>query len=162
MLTRPCRSISRIKIFSRRGRRGSAEVEQFLCEISAGEPASVGASAVNPVTMISHSSEQTHTLPKPVVEKLKAVLGERNVLTERDELLVYETDALTLHKLPPSAVIIPGNAEEVAAAVQHSCAREYSLHAARRRHRTFRRLAFDVRLGYRRACAAQSHSQARL
>ena len=56
-------------------------------------------------------------LPQPVVEKLKAALGERNVLTERDELLVYETDALTLHKFPPSAVIIPGSTEEVAAAV---------------------------------------------
>jgi glycolate oxidase subunit GlcD len=67
--------------------------------------------------MDSFYSEQSGTLPKPVVEKLKAVLGERNVLTERDELLVYEADALTLHKLPPSAVIIPGNAEEVAAAV---------------------------------------------
>ncbi len=67
--------------------------------------------------MISHSSEQTHALPEPVVEKLKAALGKRNVLTERDELLVYETDALTLHKLPPSAVIIPGSTEEVAAAV---------------------------------------------
>lgn len=68
--------------------------------------------------MTSHPSDQTYALPPPVVERLKAALGERNVLTERDELLVYETDALTLHKHPPSAVIIPGNTDEVAAAVR--------------------------------------------
>ena len=57
-------------------------------------------------------------LPKPVIAELKAALGDRQVLTERDELFVYEADALTLHKLPPSAVVIPGSAEEVAAAVK--------------------------------------------
>jgi glycolate oxidase subunit GlcD len=67
--------------------------------------------------MYSSYPEQPDTLPESVVEKLKAALGERNVLTERDELLVYEADALTLHKHLPSAVIIPGNKEEVAAAV---------------------------------------------
>lgn len=56
-------------------------------------------------------------LPKSVIKELKAALGERNVLTERDELFVYEADALTLHKFLPSAVVIPGSAEEVAAAV---------------------------------------------
>ncbi len=40
------------------------------------------------------------------------------MLTEPDELLVYECDALTVHKHLPPAVIIPGNAEEVAAAVK--------------------------------------------
>src|ERR1051325_7851679 len=63
-------------------------------------------------------SEQPASLPQPVIAELKAALGNRNVLTERDELFVYEADALTLHKLPPSAVVIPGTAEEVAAAVK--------------------------------------------
>ena len=40
------------------------------------------------------------------------------MLTERDELLVYEVDALTIHKHLPSAVVIPGSAEQVAAAVK--------------------------------------------
>ena len=76
-------------------------------------------SAVNSCTqMDSSSSEQPQALPRPVVEKLKAALGEKNVLTRRDELLVYESDALTLHKLLPSAVIIPGSGEEVRAAVK--------------------------------------------
>ncbi|HXG93065.1 MAG TPA: FAD-linked oxidase C-terminal domain-containing protein [Blastocatellia bacterium] len=62
--------------------------------------------------------EHPYSLPQPVVEKLKAALGARNVLTTRDELLVYESDALTIHKFLPSAVIIPGSAEEVSAAVK--------------------------------------------
>jgi glycolate oxidase subunit GlcD len=57
-------------------------------------------------------------LPEHVIEKLRAVLGNEHVLTERDELLVYESDALTIHKRLPAAVIIPGRAEEVAAAVK--------------------------------------------
>ncbi len=57
-------------------------------------------------------------LTDEVIRSLKATLGDRNVLTTRDELVVYESDALTLHKNIPSAVVIPSNAEEVAAAVR--------------------------------------------
>src|SRR5262249_19529376 len=53
-----------------------------------------------------------------VAEKLRRVVGEKFVLTDRDELLVFESDALTIHRCPPTAVIIPGSAEEVAAAVK--------------------------------------------
>ncbi|MEW6209636.1 MAG: FAD-linked oxidase C-terminal domain-containing protein [Acidobacteriota bacterium] len=60
----------------------------------------------------------TKILPDAVIDALKAALGERNVLTTRDELVVYESDALTLHKHSPSAVIIPSSAEEVASAVK--------------------------------------------
>jgi glycolate oxidase subunit GlcD len=67
---------------------------------------------------VSIPVEQAAPLPMQLVANLKAVLGDRYVLTERDELLVYETDALTIHKSSPSAVIIPGNAEEVAAVVK--------------------------------------------
>jgi len=62
--------------------------------------------------------EQNVPLPAAIVAKLKEVVGDRNVLTERDELLVYEVDALTIHKHLPSAVVIPGSAEQVAAAVK--------------------------------------------
>jgi glycolate oxidase subunit GlcD len=68
--------------------------------------------------MRSSQFEQPYRLPGPVEDKLKAALGERSVLTERDELLVYESDALTVHKCLPSAVIIPRSAEEVAAALK--------------------------------------------
>ncbi|HEY3135816.1 MAG TPA: FAD-linked oxidase C-terminal domain-containing protein [Blastocatellia bacterium] len=62
--------------------------------------------------------KESPILPVKVIEQLQRVLGKNFVKTDRDELLVYEADALTIHKLPPSAVIIPGSAEEVAAAVR--------------------------------------------
>jgi glycolate oxidase subunit GlcD len=61
---------------------------------------------------------QPDTLPKTVIERLRAVLGDKHVLTDPDELFVYEADALTIHKHPPLSVLIPGTAEEVAAAVK--------------------------------------------
>lgn len=57
-------------------------------------------------------------LPEAVIQRLKSALGDKSVLTDKDELLVYESDALTIHKHLPSAVIIPGNSEEVAAAIK--------------------------------------------
>src|SRR5579862_1046337 len=57
-------------------------------------------------------------LPGRVVEKLQALLGPKFVLTDPGDLLVYETDAMTVHKLLPPAVLIPGSGEEVAAAVK--------------------------------------------
>jgi glycolate oxidase subunit GlcD len=62
--------------------------------------------------------EQNVPLPTAIVVKLKEAVGDSNVLTEHDELLVYEVDALTIHKHLPSAVVIPRSAEEVAAAVR--------------------------------------------
>jgi glycolate oxidase subunit GlcD len=62
--------------------------------------------------------EQSNRLPEPVLRRLKSVLGEKAVLSERDELFVYEADALTIHKHLPPAVVIPRCAEEVAAAVR--------------------------------------------
>ena len=62
--------------------------------------------------------EQPRPLPRAVAEKLRAALGEKHVLTDRNELFVYEADALTIHKHIPSAVVIPGTTEEVAAAVK--------------------------------------------
>src|SRR5258708_16710886 len=67
---------------------------------------------------LSSQPEPHASLSGPVVEKLKAALGERAVLTARDDLLVYEADALTIHKFIPPAVIIPATADEVAAAVK--------------------------------------------
>jgi glycolate oxidase subunit GlcD len=57
-------------------------------------------------------------LPQPVVDRLRAAIGARNVLTEPDELLVYEADALTVIKHLPAAVVLPKNAEEVSAVVK--------------------------------------------
>jgi glycolate oxidase subunit GlcD len=64
------------------------------------------------------SVHRNQPIPLPVVAELKAAIGDQFVLTEPDELLVFESDALTLHKRLPSAVIIPGTAEEVASVVK--------------------------------------------
>lgn len=66
----------------------------------------------------SSHPQQPAPLPEAVIERLKSALGDKSVLTDRDELLVYESDALTIHKRLPSAVIIPGSAEQVAAAIK--------------------------------------------
>src|SRR5437868_9919770 len=58
------------------------------------------------------------SLPTEVVSALIGLLGGSSVLTNKDELLVYEADALTLHKQLPTAVVIPRDAGEVAAAVK--------------------------------------------
>ena len=60
----------------------------------------------------------SNSLDPSVVEKLRRVVGEACVLTDQDELMVYESDGLTIHKCPPTAVVIPGSADEVAAAVK--------------------------------------------
>jgi glycolate oxidase subunit GlcD len=64
------------------------------------------------------AKDRTGVLPDRVVEKLRRLLGHRSVLTDPGDLLVYESDAMTVHKLLPPAVLIPGSAEEVRAAVQ--------------------------------------------
>jgi glycolate oxidase subunit GlcD len=69
-----------------------------------------------PGTDVSLAS--SNSLDSSLVERLRHVVGERFVLTDPDELMVYESDALTIHKCPPTAVVIPGSAEEVAAAVK--------------------------------------------
>ena len=74
--------------------------------------------AVNSYSMnASTERESPHSLPSEVIEKLRAAIGGKHVLTNPDELLVYEADALTLHKHIPCAVVIPGTPEEVAAVV---------------------------------------------
>lgn len=48
-----------------------------------------------------------------VVLNLRAIVGRRNVLSEPEELLVYECDGLPQHKHPPRAVVFPNSTEEV-------------------------------------------------
>jgi glycolate oxidase len=49
---------------------------------------------------------------------LGAAVGEQHVLTEPAALHAYETDGLTSYKAAPLAVVLPGTAAEVAAAVR--------------------------------------------
>ena len=59
---------------------------------------------------------------------LQAFVGPDGVLTEPDELLVYESDGLTIFRATADAVAFPRNTAEVAACVRDvSDAREYRL-----------------------------------
>src|SRR5580765_1097606 len=47
-----------------------------------------------------------------LIDELREIVGRDNVLSERDELLVYECDGLPQHKHPPRAVVFPNSTEE--------------------------------------------------
>src|SRR5438046_5344242 len=47
-----------------------------------------------------------------LIEELRDIVGDENVLSEPDELLVYECDGLPQHKHPPRAVVFPNSTEE--------------------------------------------------
>src|SRR6266478_6163593 len=50
--------------------------------------------------------------PDSLIQELREIVGEENVLSEPDELLVYECDGLPQHKHPPRAVVFPNSTEE--------------------------------------------------
>ncbi|RMG55725.1 MAG: FAD-binding protein [Acidobacteria bacterium] len=54
----------------------------------------------------------------PVIEQLSRLLDPDRVLSEPDELIVYESDAITYHRRRPRAVVFPETREEVAAVVE--------------------------------------------
>jgi glycolate oxidase subunit GlcD len=51
-------------------------------------------------------------------EQLRAIVGNDHVLTEPDQLLVYECDGLSIHRRLPQAVIFPTTTEQVSRAVK--------------------------------------------
>src|SRR5437764_9815515 len=53
-----------------------------------------------------------------LIDGLRAVVGDENVLSEPDELLVYECDGLPQHKHLPRAVVFPKSTEETAEVLQ--------------------------------------------
>src|SRR5437868_72295 len=59
------------------------------------------------------TSQQIET-PDAIIEELRDIVGDENVLSEPDELLVYESDGLPQHKHPPRAVVFPESTEETA------------------------------------------------
>jgi len=56
--------------------------------------------------------------PPSVVDRLIAVVGERNVIRDPVDLRTYECDGLTSFRAAPSVVVLPASTEEVAAAVR--------------------------------------------
>src|SRR5580765_3668401 len=60
------------------------------------------------------ASEQQIEAKDTLIDELRNVIGEENVLSHPDELLVYECDGLPQHKHPPRAVVFPSSTEETA------------------------------------------------
>ena len=56
--------------------------------------------------------------PPSVIDRLIAVVGDRNVIREPVDLRTYECDALTSFRAAPSVVVLPASTEEVAAVVR--------------------------------------------
>jgi glycolate oxidase subunit GlcD len=54
----------------------------------------------------------------PIIAELRAVVGKTAVLSEPDELLVYECDGLPQHKYLPRAVVFPSSTEETSAVMR--------------------------------------------
>src|ERR1043166_10032793 len=57
------------------------------------------------------TSQQVQT-PDALIDELREIVGDDGVLSEPDELLVYECDGLPQHKHPPRAVVFPKSTEE--------------------------------------------------
>jgi glycolate oxidase subunit GlcD len=55
-----------------------------------------------------------HCAVNTIIEELREVVGKSGVLSEPDELLVYECDGLPQHKYRPRAVVFPSSTEETA------------------------------------------------
>ncbi|HEX6732117.1 MAG TPA: FAD-linked oxidase C-terminal domain-containing protein [Pyrinomonadaceae bacterium] len=53
-----------------------------------------------------------------LIQNLIAIVGEENVLSEPDELLVYECDGLPHHKHRPRAVVFPSSTEETSSVMR--------------------------------------------
>jgi glycolate oxidase subunit GlcD len=53
-----------------------------------------------------------------LTKNLRAIVGRENILSEPEELLVYECDGLPQHKHPPRAVVFPTSTEETSAVLK--------------------------------------------
>jgi len=58
------------------------------------------------------ASAQQQIREDALVEELREIVGDENVLSEPEELLVYECDGLPQHKHQPRAVVFPNSTEE--------------------------------------------------
>lgn len=58
------------------------------------------------------TSEQQVETHDELIDELREIVGDDGVLSEPDELLVYECDGLPQHKHPPRAVVFPTSTEE--------------------------------------------------
>ena len=52
-------------------------------------------------------------IPESIVKKFIEIAGKDAVITEPDELIVYESDGLSMLRRFPPAVLIPSNREQL-------------------------------------------------
>ena len=91
--------------------------------------------------------------------ELEGVVGPGGVLSEPDELLVYESDGLTLFRALADFVVFPTSAEQVSAVVRLAGPRGTAVRGPRRRHRALRRVS--ARRGRHRPVADADEPRAR-
>ncbi|GGD01919.1 FAD-binding protein [Thalassobacillus devorans] len=58
------------------------------------------------------------------IEQMAAIVGQSEILFEKEDLLSYDCDGFTVHKAMPKAVVFPKNTEEVAALVKYCAAHD--------------------------------------
>ena len=51
-------------------------------------------------------------LPRALTDELVELVGEDGVITDPSRLLVYESDALTVYRYPPRAIVFPATTEQ--------------------------------------------------
>lgn len=66
-------------------------------------------------------SQAAHVHPHPALAELRRIVGESGILTDRDELLVYECDGFSVARGVPLAVLLPTDTAQVAACVKVLC-----------------------------------------
>jgi glycolate oxidase len=60
----------------------------------------------------------TTATTSPLVDRLRAIVGPENLLTERPDLLVYECDGFTIEKNQPDVVVFPTTTDQIVRIVQ--------------------------------------------
>lgn len=53
-----------------------------------------------------------------IIPDLKNIVGNKNVLTEKEELLTYESDGLVIERADPWAVVLPSDANQISSIVK--------------------------------------------
>ena len=63
-------------------------------------------------------SPEMKSITPALLRSLRAIVGDENLITRPEDLLVYECDAFTLEKNAPQVVVLPRSTEEVAEVVK--------------------------------------------
>jgi glycolate oxidase len=56
--------------------------------------------------------------PPEILMEFRSIVGDRNVLSEPEDLMTYECDGFALHRRIPDLVILPGSGEEISRVIE--------------------------------------------